>query len=163
MLSDSKQARKVMKDIGDKVADVGVGVEGVSNKVEDIDEKVKSVDEKVQVVIDGARAGSTQLLNLLTSILSDGKQVRVAAQETSLVLQQAANDMDEIKCSWLPNLAIVRSSCLNSLTGNQFIQLLRSWLSPLIRPRITTLHERLNTTERQRGSFKARSSSNGSL
>ncbi|KAN0139484.1 Ankyrin repeat-containing domain protein [Lactarius tabidus] len=82
-----------MKDIGDKVADVGVGVEGVSNKVEDIDEKVKTVDEKVQVVIE------------------DGKQVRVAAQETSLVLQQAANDMDEIK--W-----------------NQFIQLLRSWLSP---------------------------------
>jgi hypothetical protein len=102
MFSDSKQARAVMKDIGDKVADVGVRVEGVSNKVEDINEKVKSVDEKVQVVIDGARCWSRQLFNLLTSILSDSKRVlRVAAQETSLVLQQAANDIDEIKCSFL--------------------------------------------------------------
>jgi hypothetical protein len=54
----------------------------------------------------------------------------VAAQETRSVIQQAANDIDEIKCSWPPNLAIVRSSCLNFLAGNQFIQLLRSWLSP---------------------------------
>jgi hypothetical protein len=30
----------------------------------------------------------------------------------------------------IPNLAIVRSSRLNLLAGNQLIQLLRSWLSP---------------------------------
>ena len=66
---------------------------------------------------------------LLTSILSASKQARVAAQETSLVIQQVANDMDEIKCSSLPN--IVRISRLTSLTGNHLIQLLRSWLSPV--------------------------------
>ena len=66
----------------------------------------------------------------LMSILSDSKQARVAAQETSLVIQQVANDMDEIKCSWLPNHPIVRISHLELLAGNQFIQLLRSWLSP---------------------------------
>ena len=44
--------------------------------------------------------------------------------------QQVANDIDEIKCSWIPNLPLLRSSCLNFLTGNQLIQLLRSWLSP---------------------------------
>jgi hypothetical protein len=63
-------------------------------------------------------------------MISDGKQARVAAGETRLVIQQAANDIDEIKCSRLPILAIVRSSCLNLLPGNQLIQLLRSWLSP---------------------------------
>ncbi|KAN0129357.1 hypothetical protein V8E53_012841 [Lactarius tabidus] len=82
-----------VEDVGDKVEDVGDKVEDVGDKVEDVGDKVQCVDDKVQVVID------------------DSKQARVAAQETRLVIQQAANDIDEIK--W-----------------NQFIQLLRSWLSP---------------------------------
>ena len=41
-----------------------------------------------------------------------------------------ANDIDDIKCSWLRNLAIVSGSRLNLLAGKQLIQLLRSWLSP---------------------------------
>ena len=48
-------------------------------------------------------------LNLLISILSDGKQARVAAQEARSVIQQAANAIDQIRCSWLPNFPIVRS------------------------------------------------------
>jgi hypothetical protein len=36
---------------------------------------------------------------LLTPILSDGEQARAAAQETRLVIQHVANDIDEIKCS----------------------------------------------------------------
>jgi hypothetical protein len=67
---------------------------------------------------------------ILTSMLPDSRQARVAEQETRLVIQQAANDIDEIKCSWLPNFANARSSRLNLLAGNQLIQLLRSWLSP---------------------------------
>ena len=90
----------------------------------------KGIGDKVQVVIDGARGLPGHWVKLPTSVLSDGKQARVAAQETRLVIQQAANDIDEIKCSWLPNLALFRSSRLNVLTGNQLIQLLRSWLSP---------------------------------
>ena len=66
----------------------------------------------------------------LTSILSDSKQARVAAQESSLVIQQVANGMDEIKCSWLPNHPIVRISHLELFAGNQLIRLLRFWLSP---------------------------------
>ncbi|KAN0139299.1 hypothetical protein V8E53_002800 [Lactarius tabidus] len=69
------------------------GVEIVDGKVEEVGDKVQCVDDKVQVVID------------------DNTQARVAAQETRLVIQQSANDIDEIK--W-----------------NQLIQLLRSWLSP---------------------------------
>ena len=68
--------------------------------------------------------------NFPTSVFSDGKQARVVAQETNLAMQQAANDIDEIKCSWIAHLSLFPSSCLNFLTGNQLIQLLRSWLSP---------------------------------
>ncbi|KAN0139385.1 hypothetical protein V8E53_002886 [Lactarius tabidus] len=100
VIDDGKQARLVAKHIGDKVTDVGdkledVGdkVEEVGDKVEDIGDQVQCVDEKVQLVIDHS------------------KQAGVAAQETRLVIQQAANGIDEIK--W-----------------NQLIQLLRSWLSP---------------------------------
>ena len=69
MFSDGKQARVATKEISDKVADVGV--------------KVHSVDEKIQVVIDGARGLSNRLSNLVTSILLDGKEVRVATKDIS--------------------------------------------------------------------------------
>ncbi|KAH9077603.1 ankyrin repeat-containing domain protein [Lactarius deliciosus] len=55
--------------------------------------EVKVVDDKVQVVID------------------DSKEARVAATEATSIIQQTANNIDEIK--W-----------------NQLIQLLRAWLSP---------------------------------
>ena len=113
--------------VGDKVCDK---VEGVGDKVGDVGAKVQRVDDKVQVVIDGARACPISCQTFLTSILADGNQTKVAAQETRLVVQHAANDIDEIKCSWLPNLATIYVSCVNLLAGNQFIQLLRSWLSP---------------------------------
>ena len=113
--------------VGDKVGDK---VEGVGDKVGVVGAKVQRVDDMVRVVIDGARACPISRQTILTSILADGKQTRVAAQETRLVVQHAVNDIDEIKCSWLPNLAIICTWCLNLLAGNQFIQLLRSWLSP---------------------------------
>ena len=118
-----------VEELGDKVDEVGDKVEEVGDKVGDVGDKVQRVDDKVQVVIDGTRARPISY-QTLTSTLADGKQTKVAAQETKSVIQHAANDIDEIKCSWLPNLAIIRTWCLNVLAGNQFIQLLRSWLSP---------------------------------
>ncbi|KAN0139315.1 hypothetical protein V8E53_002816 [Lactarius tabidus] len=56
-------------------------------------DKVQCVDERVQVVI------------------NDGKEGRVTAEETKIIIQQTANTIDEIK--W-----------------NQLKQLLRTWLSP---------------------------------
>ena len=47
-----------------------------------------------------------------------------------MVIQQVANDIDKIKCSWFLNFATARSLRSNLLAGNQLIQLLRSWLSP---------------------------------
>ena len=119
-----------VEGVGDKVEEVGDKVEEVGGKVGGVGDKVQRVDDKVQVIIDGAGACPISYQTILTSLLADGKQARVTAQETKLVVQHAADEIDEIKCSWLPNLAIVRSPRLILLAGNQFIQLLRSWLSP---------------------------------
>ena len=124
----------VTHNIRDEVKIVDGKVEKVENKVEDVGnevgDKVQRVDDNVQVVIDGARACPLSCQTILTSILTDGKQARVAAQETRLVIQHAANDIDEIKCSWLLEPRHCLQLTLKLLAGNQFIQLLRSWLSP---------------------------------
>ncbi|KAH9162308.1 hypothetical protein EDB89DRAFT_2234739 [Lactarius sanguifluus] len=80
-------------DIGDKVADVGDKVDDISGKVDDVEgkvgdigDRVQSVDEKVKVIIDDGR-------------------------EAKIIIQQTANNLDELK--W-----------------NQLTQLLREWLSP---------------------------------
>ena len=111
--------------------DVGIKVEEVGDKVEGIDGKVQRVAENVQVVIEGAQGMSSQFKTILTSILSDGKQARVAAREAKLIIQQTACGIDEIKCSYLPtNIPVTCWSDLNLRTGNQLKQLLRAWLSP---------------------------------
>jgi hypothetical protein len=124
-----------VKIVDGKVERVEDKVEGVGDKVEEVGDKVgdkvQCVDDKVQVVIDGAQGLSSPLKPTLTFILSDGKQARVAAKEARLIIQQTANDIDQVKCLCLPrNLAVARCSRLNSLTGNQLKQLLRNWLSP---------------------------------
>jgi hypothetical protein len=124
-----------VEGLGDKVEGLGDKVEGVGDKVEEVGDKVgdkvQCVDDKVQVVIDGARGLFSPLEPILTSIFSDGEQARVAAKEATLIIQQTANDIDELKCTWLPtNIAVACCSRLNSLTGNQLKQLLRTWLSP---------------------------------
>jgi archaellum component FlaC len=89
-----------VEKVEDKVGGVGDKVEEVSDKVEDIDAKVQRVDDKVQVVIHGALYLFSQCLKpFLRSIPSDSKQARVAAQETRLIIQRTANDMNEIKRS----------------------------------------------------------------
>ncbi|KAI9438100.1 hypothetical protein H4582DRAFT_1878685, partial [Lactarius indigo] len=75
-----------VKVVDGKVDDMGDKVDDVGDKVEDIGHRVQGVDEKVQVVID----------------VSEGSK---------LIIQQTANDVDQVK--W-----------------NQIQQLLRMWLSP---------------------------------
>lgn len=85
-------------DMGDKVEEIGDKVDGMDDKlegmgvnVEDIGDKVQCIDEKVEVVINGVpRVSSSD--GHLTRILSDGQQARI-------MVQQAANGIDEIKCS----------------------------------------------------------------
>ena len=76
------------------------------------------------------REVSSQLLKPSNVYSSDGRQARAAAQETSLVIQQVANEIDHIKCSSFLNFPITCSSRLTLLAGNQLIRLLRFWLSP---------------------------------
>ena len=108
---------RIAHDIRSGVKIVDGKVEEVVDKVGGVGDKVQCVDDKVQVVIDGAQTLSSQLKPFLTYVLSDGKQARVTAkeisdklsdvgqdvgsklQETSLVIQQVANDVDQIKCS----------------------------------------------------------------
>jgi hypothetical protein len=71
----------------------------IRNEVKVVDGKVESVESKVQVVIDGAQGLSSKLKTILTSILSDRKQARVAATEAKSIIRQTAHDIDDIKCS----------------------------------------------------------------
>jgi hypothetical protein len=71
----------------------------IRDEVKVVDGKVESVDEKVQVVIDGARGMFSQSLIPSDIILSDGKEARVVARDAKLIVQQIANNVDEIKCS----------------------------------------------------------------
>ena len=73
----------------------------VDGKIERVENKIEDMGDKVRVVIDGARDLSASCQTILTPVLADGKQAREAAQETSLVIQHTANDIDEIKCPWL--------------------------------------------------------------
>jgi 23S rRNA pseudoU1915 N3-methylase RlmH len=70
--------RNEVKIVDGKVERVEDKVEEVGDKVGD---KVQCVDKKVQVVIDGTQGLSSPLKSILTPILSDGKQARVAAKD----------------------------------------------------------------------------------
>ncbi|KAH9077572.1 hypothetical protein EDB83DRAFT_2285598 [Lactarius deliciosus] len=65
----------------------------VDGKVVDVGDKVQCVDERVQIAID------------------DGKETKAMTKEAKSIIQQTANNVDEVK--W-----------------NQITQLLRAWLSP---------------------------------
>ncbi|KAH9983786.1 hypothetical protein BJV74DRAFT_988860, partial [Russula compacta] len=75
-----------VKGVDDKVASVDDTVKGVDGRVASIDDRVKAVDDKVAIVVD------------------DGKEAKV-------FIQQAANELDQVK-------------------QNQLRQDLRRWLSP---------------------------------
>ena len=159
LLRITHNVRDEVKIVDGKVERVENKVEDVGNKVGDkvdgVGEKVEEVGDKVQVVIDGARACPINCQTILTSTLADGKRASVAAQETKLVIQHAANDIDEIKCSWPPDLA--NAYAYSYSQGTSLYNSYGPGSLPLIRPPITTLRERPITTGRQRGSFKARS------
>ena len=74
--------------------------------------EVKVVDDKVEIVQD--------------NVEDMGDKVQCVDEK----VQQTANSVDEVKCSWSPDLAVVRCLYLDLLTGNQLKQLLRAWLSP---------------------------------
>ena len=76
----------------DKVLDVGDAVRGVDARVVNIDDGVKAVNDRVAVVIDGAQTVFSLSKYLMNPDALDGK-------ETRAVVQQAANDVDQVKRS----------------------------------------------------------------
>jgi len=109
--------------VDDRVAGVDDRVACVNDRVEDVD-GVKAVDNKLVVVNDGAQ----YILNQLAKI--DQLLTRLDEKEVRGVIQQTADDADQVKRSWSPNRNHVGHAGLIILTGNQLRRDLRRWLSP---------------------------------
>ncbi|KAH9028626.1 hypothetical protein EDB85DRAFT_2291206, partial [Lactarius pseudohatsudake] len=88
-----EEARMALAEVLRITHDVRDEVKVVDGKVAEVGDKVQCIDEKVQIAID------------------DGKETRVVVTEAKPIIQQMANNVDEVK--W-----------------NQLKQLLRAWLSP---------------------------------
>ena len=90
-------------DVCGKVDDVGDKVDDIGDRVEDICDKVQSADENFQVVIEGARHVRRPATDSYYHFYSEGKQAK-------FILQQTANNVDEMKCSSSSSHATARSS-----------------------------------------------------
>jgi archaellum component FlaC len=110
--------------VDERVAGVDEHVAGVDDRVAGVDDRVKDVDDKLVAVIDGAQYifnQSSKFVQLLTRL--DGKEARE-------VIQQTADDVDQVKRSWFPNRTHAGHTDSIILTGNQLRQDLLRWLSP---------------------------------
>ena len=60
-----------------------------------------NVRDDVKVVIEGARGVFSQspILFDLHTVLSDGKEARVATKDTKSIIQKTANTVEDIQCS----------------------------------------------------------------
>jgi archaellum component FlaC len=95
---------KRMASVNDMVGGVDERMAGVDERVADVDDhvkvvndKLKAVDDRLVAVIDGAQYifnQSSKLVQLLMRL--DGKEARG-------VIQQTADDVDQVKRSWFPN------------------------------------------------------------
>ncbi|KAH9037401.1 hypothetical protein EDB83DRAFT_2524665 [Lactarius deliciosus] len=88
-----EEARMVLAEVLRITHSVRDEVNAVNGKVADVGDKVQCVDENVQIAID------------------DGKETKAMTKEAKSIIQQTANNVDEVRL-------------------NQIIQLLRAWLSP---------------------------------
>ncbi|KAN0139154.1 hypothetical protein V8E53_003043 [Lactarius tabidus] len=112
---------RITHRICDGVNIVDGKVEEVGDKVGDVGDQVQCVDDKVRVVIDDGRQARIAVKDIGDKVADVGDRVQCVDEKVQVVIDDstqarsvilhAANDIDEIK--W-----------------NQFIQLLRSWLSP---------------------------------
>ena len=106
-----------LEAVSDRVASIG-------DRVADVGDIVRTVDNKIAVAIEGAQlVFSRSSSRAFNPYSTDGKEAKI-------VVQQTANDVDQMKrWSFPDNIDIVRA-CSTVLTGNQLRQDLRRWLSP---------------------------------
>ena len=129
----SAQLMKVTNTIDNRVEGIADNVLVVDNRVVCIDDRVAGVDERVTgvdvndklvTVIDGAQCIFNQSSKIFQSLTRlDGKEARG-------VIQQTADDVDELKRSWFSNRIHAGHTDLIIPIGNQLRQNLRRWLSP---------------------------------
>ena len=110
--------------VDERVANVDDRVACVDDRVKDVDDKVKAVDDKLVAVIEGAQYIFSQSLKFVQLLM------RVDGKEARGVIQQAADDVDQVKRSWSPNRIHAVHADSIIITGNQLRQDLRRWLSP---------------------------------
>ena len=79
--------------VDERVAGVEERVVCVDDRVKDFDDKVKAVDDKLLAVIDGAQYIFNRLLKTVQLI------TRVDGKEARGVIQQTADDVDQVKRS----------------------------------------------------------------
>ncbi|KAI9443989.1 hypothetical protein H4582DRAFT_1872066, partial [Lactarius indigo] len=103
----SAQLLRVTHDIHNQVTVVANGVEGVDQKVQVVVTQVEDVKCDVQVVSD-----RVEVVDKMVQVIVDGgKEVAATAMEAKLILQQTANNVDDVK-------------------RNQLREKLRIWQSP---------------------------------
>ena len=110
--------------VDERVIRVDDRVALVDDRVKDVDDKVKAVDDRLVAAIDGAQYTfnySSKIFQSLTRL--DGNEARG-------VIQQTADDVDQVKRSWFLNRLHARHVGSTILIGNQLRQDLRRWLSP---------------------------------
>jgi hypothetical protein len=106
--------------IDNRVAGVDDRVATVDDKVVDVDDRVRVVDNKVAEVIDGTR----------NPIRNDRQDLNCSGgREAKVLIQQAANDLDQMKCSSSPNLVTIIQP-YPFLSGKQLRESIHKWLSP---------------------------------
>ena len=120
--------------IADNVLGKRVVTVGIDNKLASVDKRVLGVDDRVKDINDRSAAvinsthyifnQSSKPAQLLTDL--DGKEARG-------VIQQTADDVDQVKRSWSLNYSYyihVKHAGSSILTGIQLRKELRRWLSP---------------------------------
>ena len=109
--------------VDDKVTNVDDKVEGIDTRVAGVDDKVAVVNDKVAEVIYGAQIILNRAQEMPKLNLSDGK-------EAKQVIDQTANDVDQVKRLLSPNLISTDCETLPVISGNQLRENVHKWLSP---------------------------------
>ena len=89
-----------VREIADNVLVVDDRVAGVDDLMKDVDDKVNAVDDKLASVIDGAQYIFNKFLKIVQLLT---RVTRLDGKEARGVIQQTADDVDQLKCSWSPN------------------------------------------------------------
>ncbi len=152
----SAQLLKITNAIDEHVADVDGRVAGVDERVAGVGDRVKDVDDKLVAVIDGAQYVLTQ------SSKFDQLLMRVDGKETRGVIQRAADGVDRIERSWLPNRILLDMQAQPSLQGINYNRNFVDGSRHRIHLRITISRTTRITRERRPGFSKEGRIMNGS-